>query len=235
MNPQRPKVRGPQRVDSVPFHTGSGEDDVTRPWLGDSEPEVRPWIPVGLPAGTTLYGEPYEPTADPLEDAEPQPCPLCAETEREADARVEQLRAPYLEATRGVKQAADGMSRDYAHGVVKLASRMAATILERQAETDETLLEKTLQEVLETVGPVVALSIDAHPDDVAALREMAPDMAEELSGRPVDVAVSPSQDVPRGTCICHFDRGIVDGRWSTRLRHLEDAVVNALDHGEVEA
>ena len=226
-------------------------------WLSLREPEVVPWLPDSVDDAPTVRqpmgaeGEDAAMSAGPdgapteeqpqleVEDAV-EPGPTADEHEAALSAAREEvaqsLSEPYEQAASHLREVAQRLEREVDEATVQMAVELASAILTREASADPAILRSTVRSALQEAGPVVDISLQVHPADLEQAREEAPAMAEQIAGRAVSLSVAASSDVERGTCVVQFDRGIVDTRWSTQLRHMADAARQALDGArEVEA
>jgi len=230
-------------------------------WLSLREPEVVPWLPESVDDTSTAQrstesmGAEAEDAsvmaegADDLSAGEEQllepeevvePGPTADEHEAALSAAREEvaqtLSEPYAQAASQLREVAQRLEREVDEATVQMAVELASAILTREAIADPAILRSTIRSALQEAGPVVDISLQVHPADLEQAREEAPAMAEQIAGRAVSLSVAASKDVDRGTCVVQFDRGIVDTRWSTQLRHMADAARQALDGArEVEA
>lgn len=198
-----------------------------------AEPEVPP--PPAPPEPAPESAEvPEEPQAasDPAPVGGARRCPNCEATEREAEARVatllETLEAPLAESAALLAQRARELGMRYGEDVIELASKLAEAIVGRAVELDERLVLESLARVLEVAGPVEKLTVRCHPDDVSLISTQVEERAAFHAGAAVEVRVRPSGDIPRGSVLATFDEGIADGRVSTQLQNLTQAVREAV-------
>ena len=241
------------RVEVATFGEASVVTDAPS-WLSLSEPKVEPWLPQSINEGVEGHQTTREVRGAGLatdgsgsrvaggaeasgqfgeEPAEREKGPSAEEHEAAiAEARTEvadALQQPYLRAAANLHEVAQRLEREMDESAVRLAVELASAILTREASADPEILRATVRRALEEAGPVVSLALRVHPEDLAQTRAEAPAMAEDITGQVVDLSVSSAADVERGTCVVQFDRGIVDTRWSTQLRHLADAARQALE------
>ncbi len=202
-------------------------------------PEAAPEPEVVAPPELAPPPEPAAPPADPEPQVVDGPCPRCEATRAEAadalDALEDELREPMARAGLALERATAELGAHVTANVIELARRLALALVGREVAGDAELLRGTLEEALRVAGPIAAATLRCHPEDAEALRELAPGVASELSGRPVEVTVRPSDDVERGSCIVLFDEGIVDARWSAQIDRMIDAVTQAVASAAAEA
>lgn len=233
-----------QRVEAVSFQSVEGVD--VRPWLPDQSVDVTSWRFDG-----TMYGEPIA-SQEPIEQESAEPvdsgpsieelqaelakAQASAEAERatHADA-LSALQAGYGEAARRFEAGVASLDQRLSESAVSLAMLMAERLLAREATTDPTVLIDNLNRALDRVGPVEHLRIEAHAEDVERLREIAPALAQERTGRAIDIIVTPSERLTRGGLVISFDRGVIDASWGSQLGHLGEAVALAFDAERLEA
>jgi hypothetical protein len=205
------------RVDPVSFG-GSGAARVTA-WNPD--------LPSGKAAEKPAVAAPApDPAAVEPQPADDGPCPNCdailQQAEQEIDAVVEKLREPYLDAAAKLQQTAQDLTQWVRRDLVKLAVRLAESIVQRVVEIDPHIAEETVARALAVAGGVEAATIHVHPMDLEAIRGRAPELAAGISGKAVDIRVRPSDDVAMGSCMVSFEEGTVDARWHAQLLHLRD-------------
>ena len=251
---------GPVRIEKAPFGLGDTAVEPIS-WLSVKEPEITSWIPDGdlfapldapepepevLPE-TSLHEDegqtvaPEEPVATepgPAEEAPPAEEPERPSWEEHEAALNEQLAAqaellaePYVASARELRETAVRLNQDTDEAVIQMALTVAEVILRKQAEVSPDLLQQILEETLSMVGPVSEISLEVHPDDLERSRALAPEIAEEIAGKAVNLSVSASAEVDPATCIVHFDRGVIDARWGARLLQLGEAIRQSLASG----
>ena len=240
------------RVETATFGEASVVTDAPS-WLSVRPPKVTPWLPQSLDgttpsssmgreqdaseAGEIDAGTAVPSEAEAVEMTEEAGEVLAGPSADEHEAALAQARAevteglrePYLKAAARLNEVSERLEREMDEAAVQIAVELASAILTREASADPEILRATVRRALEEAGPVVKLSLRVHPEDLEQTRAEAPLMAEEITGQAVDLGVSAATDVERGTCVIQFDRGIVDTRWSTQLRHLADAARQALE------
>jgi hypothetical protein len=228
------------RVEAATFQSVEGVP--VRPWFPDHSVDVTAWAFDGR-----VYGEPVgaDGADAPDPDAPPTVEELAADlevsraetaTERAArDRDADALRIPYEEAAIRMDATVASLEQRLSADVVSMAQMMAETLIAREASTDGSILVENLSRALERVGPVEHLRIEANPEDVARLREIAPDLASETGGRAVDVIVTSAPRLTRGGLVVSFDRGVIDASWGSQLGHLGEAVALAFDEERLAA
>ncbi|MEE2779709.1 MAG: FliH/SctL family protein [Myxococcota bacterium] len=240
------------RVEAATFGEASVVTDAP-PWLSVRPPDVTPWLPQsldgsefqmgvsegeGIPEGDAIDGSAsVAPETEAVEVTQETAQVPSGPTADEHEAALSQARAevtealqqPYLQAAARLNDVSERLEREMDEAAIQIAVELASAILTREASADPEILRATVRRALAEAGPVVNLSLRVHPEDLEQTRGEAPLMATEISGQAVDLAVSAAADVDRGTCVVQFDRGIVDTRWGTQLRHLADAARQALE------
>ena len=103
--------------------------------------------------------------------------------------------------------------------VVELAILIAGRVLEREAETDTELLQRTVRRALEKIADRQELRIQVHPDDVKALREHKIALLEEFDGLQ-ELVVEANAEVTPGGCIVESQLMQVDARLETLLANV---------------
>jgi hypothetical protein len=226
--------RGFTRVEAATFQSVEGVP--IRPWFPDHSVDVTAWAFDGR-----VYGEPVNADGADESDADAPPTveeltadleASRAETANERAARdrdADVLRTPYEEAALRMDTALSALDQRLSGDVVAMAQMMAETLIAREAATDASILVENLTRALDRLGPVEHLRIEANPEDVARLREIAPSLAGETTGRAVDVIVTAAPRLTRGGMVLSFDRGVIDASWGSQLGHLGEAVALAFD------
>ena len=232
------------RVEAVSFQSVEGVP--VRPWLPEQSVDVTSWKFDG-----TMYGEPVvskEATeVDPADVVHPGPsvealqaevasAQAAVDAERAAHVdQLEELRSNYEASAQRFEKTLEILDQRLSSSAVSLATLMAARLLAREAEVDETVLVDNLNRALDRVGPVEHLRIEANAADVERLRVVAPDLAKERTGRAIDIIVTASERLTRGGLVVSFDRGVIDASWGSQLGHLGEAVALAFDAERLEA
>ena len=147
------------------------------------------------------------------------------------EQQAEALAEPFVAAASELRARGQRMNEELDQAILQMATAMAGAILRRECADSPDVLQASLKQALEVIGPVQELSLEVHPADLAVAREQAPDMATDIAGHAVQVSVSASDTVDRGTCIARFDRGVVDARWEARLGQFADAIRHQLEAG----
>lgn len=130
-------------------------------------------------------------------------------------------------ATPAVQQAAVELEEErqrwlatWERAAVELAIAIAGRLTTRMIEADPSVLVDRTRAALELVGGSKEAVLHMHPDDVAALGDLATSMT---SGSPVEVV----QDarVERGGCVLSSQAGEVDGQLATQLDRIAEELL----------
>lgn len=104
----------------------------------------------------------------------------------------------------------------------ELAVLLAERLLGEALRLDPDIIVKVAAEVLREARGARRIRIDVHPNDMAALSAaLAP-----LDGAALEI--NTSADLGPGSVLVHTDVGTIDGRLSTQLSRLADALREAL-------
>lgn len=204
------------RVESVPF-------------LAPGVANERAWSPGAAEPPRSAPAPASKPEAHPAPEAapdEPASCPSCDAVLAEAEAQLQEimtsLREPYLNAAARMEQSIDDLTAWVRRDLVHLAVRLAEAVVGRVVQLDRTVAEESVAKALRVAGGIEAATVLVHPDDLEVIRERAPTLAANTSGKAVDLTVRASDDVDLGGCVVRFEEGTVDARWRSQLIHLQD-------------
>lgn len=139
-----------------------------------------------------------------------------AEGRRAGEAKAQQL---YLRAQALAAARLDGAQ----HDAVELAVRIAEKLIGRALELEPALVAEVCAEALRGVRAEGRVKLRVHPADAPLL---TPRLIE-LVGRQLTVEVVSSAEVERHGCIIDSALGTTDGRLSTQLEVVRDALVQA--------
>lgn len=104
----------------------------------------------------------------------------------------------------------------------ELAVLLAERLLGEALRLDPDVIVKVAAEVLREARGARRIRIDVHPNDMAALSAAL----SPLDGAALDI--STSADLGPGSVLVHTDVGTIDGRLSTQLSRLAEALREAL-------
>ena len=107
--------------------------------------------------------------------------------------------------------------------LVELAFAIAARVLAGAAERDRQAVVETARRALGAARRRAQVTLRAHPADVAALREVAPQLAAEVA-RASHLAIVGDAGVERGGVVVETEVGTVDARLPAQLEALRRAL-----------
>lgn len=109
--------------------------------------------------------------------------------------------------------------------VVQLACQIASRATGRMIETDPSLVESAMVEVLTLVAAPTRLRVRLHPDDEPTLRDALPGILERMENQ-FDVELIRDAQCARGSCVAVTERqGLIDASVSTRLERLTASIL----------
>jgi len=194
----------------------------------EQEPQDLAWGSDGLRAKVAEEEVPEEP--------EIRECPLCEETKEASAAelaqKVQEMEVRLDSAVADFTSALDGISRSVDGDVVRLAKLLAERIIGESVQLDPTLLERNLANALRQAGPLMTVTLKVNASDLERVREIAPALAEEAAGTPVDVTVHTSADVSKGGVVLVYDAGLIDARFEHQLESLTMVVADMVAQGD---
>jgi type III secretion protein L len=112
--------------------------------------------------------------------------------------------------------------------LVELAFAVARSVLDRAVERDRGAVVELAARALEGVRQRQHVTLRAHPEDAAALREAEPRLRERLACARAISFVEDSS-VGRGGVVVETEAGSVDARLDTQLEALRRALDRALE------
>jgi flagellar biosynthesis/type III secretory pathway protein FliH len=144
------------------------------------------------------------------------------EAARDAEQAVEAKAAALFLALRRREEEMDVGARDR---MLETARILAERLLGASLELDPGRIAKLAGEALREARGARRATIEAHPDDVAALEAA---LATARLG-PTSVEVRPNSSLARGDLCLHTDLGTLDAKLAPRLERLAAALRDALE------
>lgn len=119
----------------------------------------------------------------------------------------------------------EAMLLDARRDIVQLACQIASRATGRLVETDPSLVEHAMAEVLALVAGPTRLRVRLHPDDEPTLRDALPGLLERMETQ-FDVELIRDAQCARGSCVAVTERqGMVDASVGTKLERLAASIL----------
>ena len=170
------------------------------------------------------------------EEPEVQECPLCEETRQnsaaELELKVKEMEGHLDSAIAEFGKDLDGVSSTIDADVVRLAKILAERIIGESVALNPELAERNLANALRLAGPLTTVTLKVNTADRDRIREIAPGMAEEASGNPVEVTVQAAEEVSKGGVIVVYDAGLIDARFEHQLDSMGSVVADMVAQGD---
>ena len=194
----------------------------------DSGPQEIAWGPEGVHPAADDDVLPDEP--------EVQECGICEETRREGEAKLRAMNEEFehrLDVTLSqFARTVEEISRTVDSSVVKLAKLLAERIIGETVTLDSTLTERNLAKALQLAGPLATVTLKVNQADIKRIREVAPVLAEEAAGAPVQVTVQADSEVDPGGVIVVYEAGLIDARFEHQLQSITAVVADMVEQGD---
>ncbi|KAA0216645.1 MAG: hypothetical protein DYG94_08975 [Leptolyngbya sp. PLA3] len=119
----------------------------------------------------------------------------------------------------------ESMLLDARRDVVHLACQIASRATGRLVQTDPSLVEHAMAEVLSLVAGPTRLRVRIHPEDEPILHDALPQLLQRMETQ-FDVELIRDEQCSRGSCIAITERqGLVDASVNTRLDRLVASIL----------
>ncbi|HOM98326.1 MAG TPA: FliH/SctL family protein [Acetomicrobium sp.] len=117
--------------------------------------------------------------------------------------------------------------------MIRLWEKVLKSLLYKEVELDEEVLERLLEEVLKRLSDKDRIIIYLHPSEVALLQEKIDQFSDLIRGSG-HVEFIADDHVDRGSCIVETNLGVYDARWRTQLERLSEEIDRLLAEGQRE-
>ena len=107
--------------------------------------------------------------------------------------------------------------------LLKLSVRIAEKLIGEELRTAPQTIAGIVNEALRSVRRAKSLVIQAHPADVASLKERLSTLRIQAAPSR-EIEIVPNTSLSRGDCIVETDIGIIDARLETQLDNMERAL-----------
>lgn len=139
--------------------------------------------------------------------------------------RLGALEAALAEAVEAFAREREGMLSEARGDALTLALDVARRVTKRVVDADPGVAAAQAEAALRTLGRRTEAQVRVHPDDLAAVREALPALAERVdAARGVELA--PDDALTRGSCVVRTRRGEIDASIEGQLDRIADALVS---------
>lgn len=121
--------------------------------------------------------------------------------------------------------------------LLNLAVQIAEKIIRREVETDPTVAQRIAEEALRQAVDKHHLRIRVHPEDLATLQAIAPELRAALDDvREFEIVPdrrSGHRRMARGGCLIETESGVIDARIETQLEEIREQLMEAGSDGQL--
>lgn len=138
--------------------------------------------------------------------------------------RLGELEKSLAEGAERFGQERDAMLTELRIDALGLALDIARRVTKRAVETDPGVAAAQAEAALRTLGRRSEAQVRVHPDDMDALREALPGLAERVeAARGVELASD--AELTRGSCVVRTRRGEIDASIGSQLDRIAEALL----------
>lgn len=116
------------------------------------------------------------------------------------------------------------MLADLQRDLVLLATQLTQQVVNRHVELNVDAVADQLKATIALVAHRSAMRICVHPDDVALVEELLPDLIKQ-TGSSTDASIAPDESIGRGGCRIDTNGVSVDATIPTQIRRIAQALL----------
>jgi|YNPMSStandDraft_2_1061718.scaffolds.fasta_scaffold09686_2 flagellar assembly protein FliH len=111
--------------------------------------------------------------------------------------------------------------------LIKLALEISRQIIGFTAIESEKLVTEQINRVFSELKDEEIFKIELNPDDLDVLKNVKSNIINFTENNKIEVIAN--QSLERGSCLLHTSAGIIDGRISTQIKRIQQALIEAAE------
>ncbi|MCS6860339.1 MAG: FliH/SctL family protein [Abditibacteriales bacterium] len=239
-----PEEPASEEIEPSPSDTPIPEGDVIEDQISSSHQEDDVIAAEECANADVPHRLPVEPPASPpslsTEEVERLRAQAWEEGRREGFAAGKQEAAQLLALLRGVVEEAMAARETFiaitTPQLLNLAVQIAEKIVRREVERDATVVQRIAEDALRHAVDKHHLRIRVHPDDLATLQALAPELRAALEDvREFEIVPDRRRGdrrMMRGGCLIETESGVIDARIETQLEEIHERLMEECPDGQ---